>query len=65
MMDQGSEFSFPWGPHLKINIRIDICLSIRPTTTRLSNQVHLDELNQMKLIKQVQMTSSHEDHLKN
>ena len=52
MADQGSEFSFFWSTHVRIDIRIDISISIRPVTTKVDKQVHLEELTQITLIEQ-------------
>ena len=57
MADRGGEFSFFQGFHEKIDIRIDISISIKPMTTRFGKQVHLQDLTQMKLIKQMLVTS--------
>ena len=38
---------------MRIRIRIDISISIRPLTTKFGKQVHLQDLTQMILIKQV------------
>ena len=54
---QGSEFSFFQGIHVKINISI----SIRPTTTKFDKQIHLKELTKMRLFNQVLVTSSRHD----
>ena len=61
MTNQGGKFSFFQGIH----IRIDISISIRPMTTEFSKQIHLQELTQMRLIKQVLVTSSRQDHVTN
>ena len=53
MADQGSEFSFFQGIHVRTNIRIDISIPIRPMTTTFGKQVHLGELTQMTLISDV------------
>ena len=49
MANQGSEFSFLRDNHLRTDIRIDISISRRPTTTKFGKQIHLEELT--KLIK--------------
>ena len=59
MADRGSEFSFFRG------IRIDVFISVWPMTTNVGRQVHLEEFTQMRLIKQVLLTSSHQDHVRN
>ena len=41
MANQGRKFSIFRGNHEKIDIRIGIPFSIRPTTTKFDNQVHL------------------------
>ena len=65
MADQGGEFSFFQDIHVRIDIRSDISISIRPITTKFGKQVHLQDLTQMRLIKQVLMTSLHQDHVTN
>ena len=51
MADRGGEFSFLQGIHVRIAIRIDIFIFIRPMTTKFGKQVHLQDLTQMRLIK--------------
>ena len=65
MADQGGEFSFFQDIHVRIDIRSDISISIRPITTKFGKQVHLQDLTQMRLIKQVLMMSLHQDHVTN
>ena len=50
MADGGGEFRFFQGIHVRIDIRIDISISIRPMTNKYDKQVHLQELTQMRLI---------------
>ena len=57
MADQCGEFRFFQGIHVRIGIRIDISISIRPMITKFGKQVHPQELTQMRLIKQVLVTS--------
>ena len=52
MASRGGEFSFFQGTHVKINITIDISISVRPMTTKFDKQVHLQDLTWMGLIKQ-------------
>ena len=63
MADQGSEFSFYQSILKGIHIRIDASISMRPMATKFSKQVHLEELIQMGLIKQVLVMPSPEDHM--
>ena len=65
MADQGSEFSFVRSVHVRINIRIDISISIRPITSKFGKQVHLEEFTQMRKMKQVLMTSPYQDRVAN
>ena len=51
MEDRGGAFSFFRGIHVRIYVRLDISLSIRPTITKLAKQTHLQDLTQMRLIK--------------
>ena len=62
-MDRVGEFGFFQGIHVRIDIRIDISISERAMITRFANQVHLQDLTQMRLIKQVLVTSLRQDHL--
>ena len=65
MVDPGGEFSFFQGIHVRIDIRIDICNSIRPMIAKFGKQIYLKDLTNMILIKQVLVTSSHQDHITN
>ena len=53
MVDGDGNFSFSRVIHIRMDIRIDISISIRPMTTKFGKQVHLEELTQIELIKQV------------
>ena len=57
MADRGGEFSFFQGIYVRIDIRIDVSISIRSMVTKFSKQLHLQDLTQMRLIKRVLMTS--------
>ena len=57
MADRGGEFSFFQGIHVTIYIRIDISISIRPMITKFGEQVHVQDLTQITLIKQVLVTN--------
>ena len=50
MGDQGVEFSLFQGNHVKIDIRIDISVSIRPMTRKFGKHLHLVEVTQVRLI---------------
>ena len=65
MADRGGVFSFSQGIQVRIDITIDISISIRPMATIFCRQVHLEELIQVRLIKQMLVTSSHQDHVIN
>ena len=65
MVDQGGEFSIFQSIHVRFGTRIDISISIRPMTTKFGKQAHLQDLTQMRLIKQVLMTSLHKYLVKN
>ena len=67
MADWDCEFNFFQGIHVKIDIRIDISISIRPMTIKFGRQIHLEqkELTQMRLIKQVLVTLSRQDYVTN
>ena len=49
MVDRAAEFSFFQGIHVRIDIRINITISIRPMITRFAKQVHLQNLTQIRL----------------
>ena len=61
MRDQGGELSFFQNIHVKIDIRIDISILIGTMHTKFGKQVHLQDLIQMRLMKQVLMTSLRQD----
>ena len=65
MADRGSEFSFFQGIHVEIDKIIDISISIRPMIIKFGKQIHLQNLTQMRLIQQVLVTSSCQDHVTN
>ena len=48
--------AFSKGIHVRINIRIDISISISPMTTKFGKLVHLKELAPIRLIKWVLVT---------
>ena len=53
MADREGEFNFFQRIHVRIGIRIDFSISIRPMITRFGNQIHLEDLTQIRIIKQV------------
>ena len=57
MADRCGEFSFFKGIHVTIDLIIHIAISIKPMITKLGKKVHLQDLTQMRLIKQVLVTS--------
>ena len=63
MAGLGSEFKFFQDIHVSIDIRVDISISIRLMTTKFAKQIHLQELTQIKLTKQVLVTLWHQDHV--
>ena len=63
MTYQGSDFSFSQGIHVRIHLEIDISISIRPMTTKLDNQEHLQDLTQMRPIRQGLVMSLHQDYV--
>ena len=65
MADRGGELSFFQGIHVRTDIGINISISIRPITTKYGKQVHISELAQMGLLKQVLVTPSRQDHVTN
>ena len=50
MVDRSGEFNFFQGIHVRIDIRIDISIFIRPMTTKFGKEVHLDELTKVRLM---------------
>ena len=65
MADRAGEFSFLQGIHIRFAIRMDISNPVRPMITKCDKQVHLQDLTQMRLIKQVLVTSLSRDHVTN
>ena len=59
----GNEFSFLQGIYVRIDIRIDISISVRLVTTKFVKQLHLGELNEIILIKQTLVALSRQDHV--
>ena len=62
-MADREEFRFFQDVHVRIDIRIGISSFIRPLTTKFDKQVHLQDLTQLRLIKQVLVTSLRQDHV--
>ena len=65
MTDRGGEFTIFQGIHVIFNIRTDISISIKLITTKFGKQVHLQDLTQIRLIKQVLVTLLRQDHVTN
>ena len=65
LVDQSYEFSFFWDIHVRINERIYISISIRPMKTKFGKQLHLEELTQVRLMKQVLVMSPGQNHVTN
>ena len=59
MAHWGCKFSFFRVIHVGIDIKIDISISIRNMTARFGKQVRLEELTQIRLIKQVLVKRHH------
>ena len=55
------------GINVRTDMRTDISIPIRAMTTKFGKQVswHLGELTQIRLIKQVLLTPSYQDHMTN
>ena len=51
MADWSSELSFFQDIHVRVDIRIDIAISMRPMITKFGKQEYLQDLIQMRLIK--------------
>ena len=47
MEDQGGDFSFFQGIHVRIDKRIDISTSMRPMITNFGKQLHLQHLTKI------------------
>ena len=65
MADEGGEFSFSQGIHVSSDIRTDFSISMRLMTIKFRKQVHLQDLTQMRLFKQVLVTSLRQDYMAN
>ena len=63
MVDSGGEFTI--FQDVKIDIRIGISISIRPMTTQFDKLVHLQDLTQIRPIKQMLVTSLRQNHVTN
>ena len=63
MVDWGGDLSFFQGTHVRIDKIIFISVSIRPMIIKFGNQVHLQDLILMRLIKQVLVTLLRQDHV--
>ena len=46
MADRGGEFTFLQDNHLRIDMRTDISISVRPITIKIGKQTHQEELTQ-------------------
>ena len=64
MADLGGELSFFQDIHVRIDIRIDLHL-YKNYDHQICKQVHLQDLTQMRLIKQILVKSLHQDHVSN
>ena len=65
MAYRGGELSFLKGMHVRIDIRFDIPIFIRPMITEFGKQINLQHLNQMTIIMQMLLTSLCQDHVTN
>ena len=67
MADRGDEFGFFQGMefHVNTDIRVDISISIRPTITKVVWQVHLQDMTQKSLIKNVLVPPLRQDYVTN
>ena len=63
MADRGGKFNFFQDIIVRLNIRIDIFIFIRPMSTRFDKQVYLHDLTQMRLL--VLVTPLRQDHVTN
>lgn len=58
MANRFGEFRFLLGIHVRLDMGINVTISIRPMTNKFGRQVHLEKLTQMRLIKQLLVTTS-------
>ena len=65
MVDQSGGCNFFQSIHARTDVRNDISNSIRTLTTKFGKHVHQGELTQMRLIKQVVVMLSRQDHITN
>ena len=65
MVDRGGEFSIFQVIQVGFDIRIDISISVRRMITKFGKQMHLHNLTQIRLFKQVLVSSFRQDHLIN
>ena len=49
MENWGDEFSFFQGIHVRIDLRIDISISIKPMSTKFGKQIHLGEMTPLNV----------------
>ena len=63
MADSGGDFTF--FQDVKIDIGIGISISIRPMTTKFDKLVHLQDLTQIRPIKQMLVMSLRQNHVTN
>ena len=63
MADWGVDLGFFQDIHPRIDIRIDISIFKRPMISKFVEQLRLQDLAQMRLIKQLLLTSSRQDHM--
>ena len=63
MADSGDDFTF--FQDVKIDIGIGISISIRPMTTKFDKLVHLQDLTQIRPIKQMLVMSLRQNHVTN
>ena len=48
---------------MRIDIRIDTLISIKPIITKFGKQLNIQDLAQIRLIKQLRVTSSHQNYV--
>ena len=58
MANRFGEFRFLLGIHVRLDMGINVTISIRPMTNKFGRQVHLEKLTKMRLIKQLLVTTS-------
>ena len=65
MVNWHVEFSYFQDIHVRIDLKIDISISIEPMIIKFDKQLHLQQLTPIILTKQVLVMSSRHNHVTN